>query len=77
VSTLAWIALYIIQALWWLWLARWGGARSVQGWPSAFLVDPLAWRWDRDVIRLFAWLALAASTVWFVIGLFQPAARFF
>lgn len=76
-STGAWVALYIVQALWWLWLARWGGARSIQGSLAAWLLDPVAWRWDADLIKVFAWLSLAASTLWFVLGLVEPAARLF
>jgi hypothetical protein len=75
-STLAWIGLYGAQALFWLWLARWGGARSVQGWPAAWLLHPVAWRWDAEVIQLFAWLSLAGTTLWFVLGLFDPTLRF-
>jgi hypothetical protein len=76
-SVLVWIALYAVQALWWLWLARWGGAESVQGWPATALLHPVAWRWTADGIRLFAWLSLLVSTAWFVLGLFEPAARYF
>lgn len=72
----AWTALYAVQALWWLWLARWGGARVVEGWPAAILVHSIAWRWSAEGIRLFAWLSLLGSTLWFVLGLFEPAARF-
>jgi hypothetical protein len=72
-----WVAVYVAQALFWLWLARWGGARSVQGWRAAWLLHPVAWRWDAKLIRVFAWLSFAASTVWFVVGLIDPGARFF
>jgi hypothetical protein len=73
--TAAWVVLYVVQALFWLWLARWGGARSVQGWRAAWLLHPVAWRWDAEIIQLFAWLSLAASTVWLIIGLFDPRFR--
>lgn len=74
-STPWWVALYVAQALFWLWIARWGGARSLHGWRAAFLLHWVAWRWDEEVIRLFGWLALGGTTLWFVIGLFEPAAR--
>lgn len=70
-----WIGLYAVQALWWLWLARWGGDRTVQGLPAALLLHQVAWRWSAEGIRLFAWLSLLASTAWFVLGLIEPAAR--
>jgi hypothetical protein len=76
-STPAWIACFIVQAIWWLWLARWGGARAVEGWSAAWLLHPVAWRWNADAIRVFAWLSLLASTLWFVFGLFVPASRSF
>ncbi len=74
-AMLAWTGLYVVQALFWLWLARWGGASSIQGWRAAWLLDPIAWRWDPAVIRLFAWLSLASTTLWFVLGLLDPSLR--
>ncbi len=74
-STAVWVTLYVIQAVWWLWIALWGGARVLDGWVAALMLDPLAWRWDADVIRLFAWLSLTATTFWFLLGLVEPAAR--
>ena len=76
-STEAWVAVYVVQVLWWLWLARWGGASAVQGWRAAWLLEFVAWRCDAEVIKLYAWLALAASTFWFVLGLFDPAVRLY
>jgi hypothetical protein len=76
-STAAWIALYVVQVVWWLWLARWGGARVVQGWPASWLLSWVAWRWDAEVIVVFAWASLVASTCWFVLGLVEPAVRLF
>ncbi len=74
-STPAWTGLYVLDALFWLWLARWGGARSVEGWRAAWLLHPIAWRWDAEVIQLLAWLSLAGTTLWFVLGLVDPALR--
>lgn len=74
-STVAWVVGYVVQAAWWLWLARWGGARAVVGWRAALLLDTSAWRWNAETIALFAWLSLAASTLWFVLGLLEPAVR--
>jgi hypothetical protein len=74
-STAVWVTLYVIQAVWWLWIARWGGARVLEGWRATLLVDPLAWRWDADMIKVFAWLSLLATTFWFLLGLVEPTAR--
>jgi hypothetical protein len=76
-TTAAWIVLYVVNVIWWLWIARFGGARSIQGGWASWLLNPLAWRWDAEVVVLFAWLSLIGSTVWFVFGLFEPAARGF
>ena len=74
-STSWWIAAYVVQALFWLWIARWGGARWVHGWRAAFLVHWVAWRWDEEVIQLFAWLSLVGTTLWFALGMFDPSLR--
>lgn len=73
--TSLWVAFYVGQAIFWIWIARWGGASWVRGWRAAFLVDWLAWRWDEDVIRLFAWFSLVGTTLWFALGLFDPSVR--
>lgn len=71
-----WSLLYVGQAAFWLWLIRCGGADAIEGSWAAWLLHPVAWRWGADGIRLFARLSLVASTGWFVLGLFEPAARF-
>lgn len=39
------------------------------------MLHPVAWRWDAEVIQLFGWVSLAGTTLWFVLGLFDPALR--
>jgi len=64
------------QLLFWLWIARWGGARRLEGtFASGFLVHLLAPRWTSEGLQLFAWLSIAASTFWFILGIFVPWAR--
>lgn len=75
-STRLWIALYLAQALFWLWIARWGGAVRLAGTlASGLLVDLRAPYWSREGLELFAWLSLLTSTIWFVLGLFDPGLR--
>lgn len=74
-STPLWVAIYVVQALFWLWIARWGGAGAVHGWRAAFFFHWEAWRWDEEVIRFFAWLSLAGTTLWFALGMFDPSLR--
>lgn len=50
-ATSWWVAGYALQALFWLWLARWGGAAWVHGWRAAVFVHWLAWRWDEALPR--------------------------
>lgn len=71
-TTAFWIAAYALQALFWLWLARWRGAAWIRSWRPAFLPRWLAWPWDEEVIRVFAWLSLAATTLWIAVGVFDP-----
>jgi hypothetical protein len=42
---------------------------------ASWLLHPVAWRWNAEVIKVFAWLSLAGSTLCFVLGLFVPTAR--
>jgi hypothetical protein len=65
----AWIALYVVHTAWWLFVATRPG--GLPGW----LIDPLASRWSREAVKLFAWLWLVAGTLWFVLGIFDPAVR--
>jgi hypothetical protein len=71
-----WTLLYVVQAAFWLWLIRFRGANAVEGSWAAWLLHPVAWRWNADLIRFYAWLSLITSTGWFVLGLLEPAARF-
>jgi len=66
-SAAAWIGLYSVHTLWWLWVATVG----VPSW----LVDPLAHRWSPESTRVFAWLWIAAGTAWFLLGLLDSRAR--
>jgi hypothetical protein len=73
----AWIALYVVQALFWLWIARWGGSHRLAGTlTSGLLLHVLAPRWSREGLELFAWLSLIGSSIWFVLGLLDPGLRF-
>jgi hypothetical protein len=73
-STVGWIALYVVQAIWWLWLARGGGARFLDSYGMGWLVAPVP-PWNIEVIKLIAWLSLTGTTVLFVLGLADPAIR--
>jgi hypothetical protein len=72
-----WVLGYVVDLLFCLWVIRWGGARWLEGtFASGFLISWFAPRWSAEGIRLFTLLSLIGSSVWFVVGLFAPDARF-
>lgn len=75
-SLLAWIILYLTELLFWLWIIRWGGAERLEGtFTSGFLINCFAPGWSAEGIKLFGWLTLVVSTIWFFAGLFYPGLR--
>ena len=76
-STGSWIALFVAQMLFWLWVARYGGARWLAGRTAALvlLIHPHAPRWGEEGLKLFGWLSLIASAAWFVLGLVDHDVR--
>ena len=75
-SYIWWIVFYILDLLFWCWIIFWGGASWLEGtFKSGFLLSTFAPRWSTDGIRLFAWLSLIVSTLWFIAGLFSPDFR--
>ena len=72
-----WILIYVAEALFWLWIVRWGGAERLEGtFASVFLVHFRAPGWGTKGIKVFGWICLVLSTIWFLIGLFDPESRF-
>jgi hypothetical protein len=75
-TTTAWVVSFILNTLFWLWIARWGGAERLEGtFTSGCLVSIFARSWSADGIRLFAYVMLLAGTILFMTGLFQPEMR--
>jgi len=73
-----WVVTCLAEMGFLLWIARWGGSSWLQGtFASGFLVHWLAPRWSREGLELFARLSMAATTLWFIVGIFEPGARFF
>jgi len=71
-----WIIEYAVFALFWLWIARWGGAEWVEGRIiSGFLVNTLAVNWSADQIKVFAYGLLCLGTILFIFGIFSPDFR--
>lgn len=76
-SLIGWIGAYSVQMLFWVWVVCWGGAERLEGTlASFFLVSWFAPEWSSEGIKLFGWLMLIGSTIWFLVGIFLPEARF-
>jgi hypothetical protein len=77
-SEIAWVIVHFLDALFWLWIVRWGGAEWLEGTlASGLIIHYFAPRWTAEGIKLFGWGTLIGSVIWFFIGLFIPAARFY
>ena len=77
-STGGWVLVFALEALFLLWLLRWGGARLLEGtFASGCLIAWVTPTWDEEQIKLYALVALVASTIWFVLGLVRPELRIF
>lgn len=75
-SLTAFIVVYGINLVFWLWVVRWGGAERLEGtFASGFLIHLFAPRWSAEGIKLFGWAALLISTVLFIAGLIVPDVR--
>ena len=71
-----WLLSYALNAVFWLWVLRWGGAERLEdSFMSGFLVSIFAPGWSAEGIKLFALLALIFSTIGFVVGLLAPSIR--
>jgi hypothetical protein len=76
-SLLLWIALYLVTSLLWVWVLFLGGADWLEGsFLAGLLVHVFAPRWSADGLRVFAAGTWLLQTIWFIVGLFVPSARF-
>jgi len=74
---LAWVLVYLVELLFWVWIIGWGGAKWLEGtFASGFLISYFAPSWSAEGIKLFAWVSLLACTIWFVVGIFNLSVRF-
>ena len=70
-----WVGMFVVDILFWLWIAKWGGAESLSGGTLGCLL--LGWLslLEEEHLKAIAWLMIACSTAWFIVGLIDPAAR--
>ena len=72
-----WMILYLLNCLLWKWILSWGGAKWLQGWKVLFVLEWAEQHWTIEQIRFYALMMWILGTIWFVLGLFFPEARFF
>ena len=74
-SLIWWIAIHAVEALFLLWVLRWGGAERLEGtWASGF-ISSYAPRWNAEGLRMAALILLVFCAITFVAGLFMPSLR--
>ena len=70
-----WIAMYLLISLFSKWVISWGGAKTIEGWKSFFLIGWFALDWNSEQIRLYALIGWLVTTVIFIIGCFNSQFR--
>ncbi len=76
-SVILWVVLFAVSSLLWAWILFWGGADWLEGsFLSGLLVHVFAPRWTAEGIKVFVALTWLIEGIWFGIGCFVPAARF-
>lgn len=70
-----WIAMYLLSSLFYKWVLSWGGAKTIEGWKSFFLIGWFALDWNSEQIRLYALISWLVTTVIFIIGCFNSQFR--
>ncbi|MBB4220597.1 hypothetical protein EJP67_23645 [Variovorax guangxiensis] len=75
-SLFIWIAAHAAEALFCLWVLRWGGAERLEGtFASGFLISNFAPRWSAEGLKMAALILLVFCAVSFAAGLFVPGLR--
>lgn len=68
--------IYASECLFTLWILRWGGAEwCAHFFRAIFIIDWFAGHWNAEQIKLYVLIVWFASTIWFALGLFNPALR--
>ncbi|QIO05478.1 hypothetical protein [Acinetobacter shaoyimingii] len=74
-SLIAWIFQFLMQSLFFKWVLSWGGAKRLEGIKSVFFFSWMTWGWNAEQLRLYALVLWGCSSIWFLIGLFNPELR--
>jgi hypothetical protein len=74
-SLIWWTAIHALEALFLVWVLRWGGAERIEGtWASGF-ISGFAPRWNAEGLRMAALILLVFCAITFALGLFMPSLR--
>jgi hypothetical protein len=71
-----WVGAYVMMLGFWVWVAAFGGARWLEGSEIADWIHFSPEVMSADTLRGIGWVMVVGVTVWFVVGLVWPAARF-
>ncbi|RQO62733.1 hypothetical protein DBV14_04200 [Variovorax sp. KBW07] len=74
-SLALWIALHALEALFLVWVLRWGGAERLEGTFTSGLISSFAPRWSAEGLRMAALILLVFCVISFAVGLFVPSLR--
>lgn len=74
-SLTLWTVVHALEALFCLWVLRWGGAQRLEGTFASGLISSLAPRWSAEGLRMAALILLGFCAISFVVGLFVPSLR--
>lgn len=71
-----WVISYLVLLALWGWILFLRGAEFLEGSFLADFFDWFSWKMDAEAIKLVTWIMLIVTTIWFVVGVFVPTARF-
>jgi hypothetical protein len=74
-SLALWIAVHVAEALFCLWVLRWGGAERLEVSFASGLISTLAPRWSAEGLRMAALILLVFCAITFAVGLFVHSLR--
>jgi hypothetical protein len=76
-NTGLWVLPYLASAAFSWWVVWGGGASWLEGWRAPFFLEwLLSYTWSSEQIALYTLICWVGHTVWFLVGLFEPMARF-
>lgn len=74
-SLLWWSAIHALEAVFLLWVLRWGGADRLEGTFASGIFSTFAPRWNAEGLRMAALILLVFCAISFVAGLVVPSLR--